>query len=336
MEFESDAGPLPELAWLPVSHLIIDPSYQRTLESRRSQKLIRNLVKEFKWAAFQAILAVKAGTGTWVVIDGQHRVEAARRRGFAHVPAVVVEAASVEEQALAFIKTNLDRVAINQFQLHHARIAAKDPLAAKIGRLCTEANLSIPRYPLPATKLKPGQTLAIGTLGHLVQNFTMATAVIIARSVADAYRDDPGMLRAQIFRSAAVVIIHHETETDRKLCARNLTAFLKRSGSELISKTFNLRMAEGLTEVAAMARIMREGIKQGPLPAKIVRIEPAAALKMDPAPAVGVSISTPAMLSRDQRLIRLLRQGSPKSRIAEMLGVSLEEVNEAERLARVG
>ena len=92
-----DPGPLPELAWLSVAKCSVDASYQRTFESRTSQALVSRIAENFRWSAFQAVLAAKRGAG-WVIIDGQHRVEAARRAGIEHVPAVIVRAGSIAEE----------------------------------------------------------------------------------------------------------------------------------------------------------------------------------------------------------------------------------------------
>lgn len=75
-----DPGPRPELTWLPVGRLDIDPAYQRAIDTRRSQRLIGKIAANFRWAAFQAILAGPSGPERWLIIDGQHRVAAAARR----------------------------------------------------------------------------------------------------------------------------------------------------------------------------------------------------------------------------------------------------------------
>jgi hypothetical protein len=98
----SDPGAKPDLYWLPVDKLDVDPAYQRTLDTKASQKLIQKIADGFRWISFQAILATPVGKADgkrWLIIDGQHRVAAARQCGIAHVPAVVVAEASQQEQA---------------------------------------------------------------------------------------------------------------------------------------------------------------------------------------------------------------------------------------------
>ena len=91
MSAASDIGTPPELAWLPVDKLDVDPAYQRTLDTKASQKLITKIAENFRWISFQAILATPQGEGDdrrWLIIDGQHRAAAAKQRGIPHIPAI--------------------------------------------------------------------------------------------------------------------------------------------------------------------------------------------------------------------------------------------------------
>jgi ParB-like chromosome segregation protein Spo0J len=149
----SDPGALPELAWLPVDKLDVDPAYQRTLDTKASQKLIQKIADGFRWISFQAILATPVGKGDdkrWLVIDGQHRVAAARLCEIEHVPAVVVAEASQSEQAAAFVGANRNRVPMSAQALYHAELAAGEPEALTIARLAAAAGIAIVRHNLAA------------------------------------------------------------------------------------------------------------------------------------------------------------------------------------------
>src|SRR3546814_7094126 len=92
-----------ELAWIAVEALAVDPSYQRSIEGKRSQATIKRMVAEFSWALFGAATVADTPDG-YRVIDGQHRIEAARRLGIAEVPCLLVEADDPKAQALFFVK----------------------------------------------------------------------------------------------------------------------------------------------------------------------------------------------------------------------------------------
>lgn len=193
-----DFGPRPELAWLPTQMLSVDPSYQRTLNSRASQNSIARITEKFRWSCFGAILVTAAGDG-WNIIDGQHRAEAARRLQIATVPCIVVPATPAAEQAAIFLETNRNRVPVNPYALFHARIAAGEDLALQTQKLLEEAGLSVPRYPLPKSELKAGQIIAFKTVEVATQSTAARQAVV---AVGRALASKPGAISVVVLRAA--------------------------------------------------------------------------------------------------------------------------------------
>lgn len=181
-----DPGLRPTLCWLDIMRLRVDDRYQRSLETRASQDLIKRIAAAFDWASFQAVLCAPAGDD-WLILDGQHRVAAAKACGLSEVPAVIVAAETVKSQAAAFVRANRDRVAVNQFSLFHARLAADEPEAKALDRLCQAAGIRFPRYPTPADKLKPGETLALAAVQALARRHGQDFAVLAIKAVADAF-----------------------------------------------------------------------------------------------------------------------------------------------------
>lgn len=256
-----DPGKKPDLRWLKVDRLFVDHRYQRTLESTRSQKLVAAIAANFRWLAFQAIQATAdPRTGGWLVIDGQHRVEAARLAGIAEVPAVVVDAVSLADQATAFVRANTDRVQVNLFALHRASVLAKDPRALAIDRTCKAAGIEIPAYPIPADKLKPGQTLALATIAHLPGRYGEAVAVEALTAVARAYAQRSGALRAAVIQAAAIVC-KEAAEDARAGVPGLIQGYLQRIDPiKLQTQAFSMRARSGGTEAQALAQIIRKAI----------------------------------------------------------------------------
>lgn len=208
-DLASGPGQPPELAWLPVDKLRPDERYQRTLDTRAGQALIKRIAANFKWAAFQALLAApvdpeEGGRGGWWIIDGQHRVAAARLAGIAHVPAVVVRGDDVAALARAFVTANADRLAVNPFAKHRARRVADDPEALAIDAMCAKYGIRIASTVRRADELKPGETLALAQFRALPKRYGAATAGYAIEIIARAYRDQPGGLRAAFFQGAAL------------------------------------------------------------------------------------------------------------------------------------
>ena len=202
----TDFGEKPELAWLPVMMLSVDRSYQRSIESRRSQNLIDKIAENFRWPRFGCVLAIKTGEG-WQLIDGQHRTEGARRAGVTHVPAVVLPHESAPQAALDFIAINRDRVTMNPQAVYHALVAAGDEAACRIARVCLYAKISIPKYPKMANQMVGGETLAVGAIRKVVARLGEDRAAGMFKTIASAVSDRPGDLRAPIIEACATLTL---------------------------------------------------------------------------------------------------------------------------------
>lgn len=201
----SNFGKKPELAWLPLARVSTDRKYQRDTSSRRSQNLIQKIAANFRWSRFGVVLAVKSGQG-WHIIDGQHRAEACRAVGITHVPAVVLPHATVAEAAADFVAINRDRVAVTPLHLHHAQLAAGDPIALAIARVCESAGVEICRYPIPSNKMRPGQTLAVATIARLIALHGDERALRILSDVRRESGGAAGAINAAAIREKARTI----------------------------------------------------------------------------------------------------------------------------------
>ena len=78
-EQEQKYGLIPDMEWLLIDNLIIDDRYQRDTVTRRSLKNIQTIRDNFSWAKLSPLTVADLGTGKYAVIDGQHRLEAARQ-----------------------------------------------------------------------------------------------------------------------------------------------------------------------------------------------------------------------------------------------------------------
>lgn len=198
----ADYGPKPALVWLDAAKVSVDPKYQRDTSSVRSRNLIDKIASLFTWKRFGVVLTVKHAGG-WYVIDGQHRVEACRLLGIDSIPSIVLPHASVAEAAADFVAINRDRVAVTPLHIHHAQLAAGDPEAVAIADVCRQAGVEICRYPVPANKMKPGQTLAVQTVARLIKTGGAAWAVRVLTRVVREGGSAPGAVNAIAIREAA-------------------------------------------------------------------------------------------------------------------------------------
>jgi hypothetical protein len=225
-----DPGPVPQLAWLPIDRLLVDPAYQRTIEIKRSQRLIWRIAENFSWAAFGVLSAVVGDKPqSWVLIDGQHRRAAALLREIALVPAVVNPPLDQAQQATMFIQANRDRAAIDHFTLHHAAVAARDARAVAIEALAAGAGIKIPHSHPGARTRAPGVAGVVDVFGRLLTLYPNYAAEACG-AVADAYRAEPGGLRAPLLIAAAVLL-------GSGVCDRSrLTAILAQSTAAALDR----------------------------------------------------------------------------------------------------
>jgi hypothetical protein len=141
----ADLGPPPRLDWLPLDRLTVDARYQRALGAD-NWKHIKRIAREWSWLHYQPIVCAPAADGGFVVIDGQHRLEAARHHpAIDRLPAYIVAAADLAQQARAFVALNGQRIGVTRLQRFWAAHAAGDRTAVRIAALCAAADVTIAR-----------------------------------------------------------------------------------------------------------------------------------------------------------------------------------------------
>lgn len=146
LKFNPALGNLPALQYLLPQQLQIDESYQRSINTGPSQALIRKIAQHWNWDLCQPLVVARREQGDLFVIDGQHRLEAARLRGdIAQLPAVVVNYASPADEAASFVHLNSARTPLNGLQVFHAALASGDSTALAIRDAIEAAGLKLGR-----------------------------------------------------------------------------------------------------------------------------------------------------------------------------------------------
>lgn len=160
-----DPGEVPVLDWIDKGLIDIDAAYQRGLDEMRVEKIMT----WFAWDSFGAIVVAPTENERYHCIDGQHRLEAAKRHpNVQHVPAVIVAVSGTVAEAETFVAVNGDRKNVSPLEMYWAKLAANDPDAVTISQVAERAGLTILRYPAGQGKIKPAQTVAIAAIRGLV------------------------------------------------------------------------------------------------------------------------------------------------------------------------
>jgi len=149
-------GSPPTLEWRAVGELQIDATYQRSIQTGSSQTLIRRIAQFWDWGLCQPLAIARRADGSLMVVDGQHRLEAARlRRDIPHLPCVITAYANAGDEAAAFVALNQQRRPLTKLDLFKAALAAEDTDSLAIVAAMDRAGLRLAAHS-NFTAWKPG------------------------------------------------------------------------------------------------------------------------------------------------------------------------------------
>jgi hypothetical protein len=209
-------GPAPQLTWLPIASLRIDPLYQRPI-TKQGQVNIGKIVAQFRWNRFAPIVVSPIAGGLYAVVDGQHRATAAATLGLETIPAQII-LADVGEQAEAFAAINGTVTRVHGQALHKAAVAAGDRMACRIEAVAAAAGVKVLAYPVAELNQQPGETMAIGALREAIESYGDEVVVLALRSIRRDPNDVRGGLTAIIIRAVCSIVAtmkaHDASETE--------------------------------------------------------------------------------------------------------------------------
>lgn len=206
---KAECGPAPDLRWIEIEQLVIDPAYQREI-TRQGADNVRRIAKAFDWRFFSAVVVSPVEGGRFAIIDGQHRTTAAALCGFKQVPCQIVHAAP-NEQAAAFNAINGTTTKVSSLSRFRAAVAAGEPAAVRAKRLTDAAGIRILPYPIAANSAaaQAGDTMAVNVILRLCERYDDAFLATMFRAVRAAAGDMPGQISMLVLRSFADVLGDH-------------------------------------------------------------------------------------------------------------------------------
>lgn len=158
----SNPGDVPALDWLDVADITVESLYQRPIDQSR----VDDIVRGFTWRSFGALVVVPQEGGGYHVTDGQHRLEAARRHPHVTVvPAVIVKADDVHQEAEIFVGINKNRKNVSALELFFAKLTANDPDAVEVVQVSKKAGIRIPKCP---REYRPCDSIAVTAIQGLI------------------------------------------------------------------------------------------------------------------------------------------------------------------------
>lgn len=123
-------------AQIPKGDLLVDATYQRNVNDSKS----KNLAGKWSWIACGALIVVQRGK-QYYVIDGQHRLEAAKRRtDIESLPCLIFRGTSLQSEANGFIAANKNRRPLSYYDMFKAQILSGDEVARRAAQLLETHN----------------------------------------------------------------------------------------------------------------------------------------------------------------------------------------------------
>ncbi|MBT0667048.1 ParB N-terminal domain-containing protein [Novosphingobium profundi] len=201
-------GRMPVLQFLPPSELSVDSAYQRSATGGDSQALIRRIAQNWDWDLCQPLVVARRLNDdgeSFFVIDGQHRLEAAKLRGdIPQLPCNIRSYASVSAEAANFVKLNQQRKPLSKLDLFKAAVASGDEEACAILDAITGAGLCLAPHGNP-TAWKPGMISNIPGIEASWRKHGKHRTTTALRILASAFSGQVLQLAGTIFPGIAAV-----------------------------------------------------------------------------------------------------------------------------------
>lgn len=234
---------------LPVDSINTDYSYQRPLQTKKVMHYAND------WDYFQSgsFHVVQRPDHTFWIVDGNHRLHAARKRGdVKDVRCLVIDSPGIEWEAVTFNKLQIDKVRVTAIQRYTALVVGKDPLALRIKSVLDYYNIGVsPKKDNTGTQ---EELVAISSLMEIADRFTdveLKAVIALSRKIADGK-----MIPGWLMLGVAELLVNPGVEffSDRRI------ERLKRCGLKMlaISKDATMRQYNLSTRMGARNAMLEE------------------------------------------------------------------------------
>lgn len=214
------------------AELNLDDSYQRSTDNGASQALIRKIAQGWDWRMCLPLVVSKRDDGSLWVIDGQHRLAAAKLRGdIPFLPCCVAVYGSVADEAAMFVAMNRTRKAMNRLDDFHAAIASGDSEAIEIAGLITDAGFTVSRK-TGSQSWVPGEVAFTSAIAKVLRKHGAKVCADALRTMAEAFPDEVLNAGASMFTALTKLAINPPEGFDPD---RMFRALLRRNQREWAS-----------------------------------------------------------------------------------------------------
>jgi len=199
-------GTLPVLQYCTPEQLKIDETYQRTLETGPSQTLIRKIAMFWDWSLCQPLIVSRRADGEHYVVDGQHRLAAAKlRNDIFQLPCVVATYGTSADEAASFVALNQQRRPLSALDLFKAALMAGDQQATAIHQAIEDSGLKLSNH-ASTHQMKEGRICNIGGLQRCYQRQGERALATSLKVLARAFPNQLLRYAGTLFPGIAAVI----------------------------------------------------------------------------------------------------------------------------------
>jgi hypothetical protein len=193
------------------SEIKIDARFQRDLDESRAKRMSKALDPR---RLGHPVVSARAD-GTYVCLDGQHRLKAMLLAGMDEpILCDVWEGLTLEEESALFLMLQEDRRPVRVFDKFKARIVAQDPVAVEIRSIVQSAGLRISKAQ------SAGSVAAIQALESVHRRYAnLGRALTVLKHWSDG---DGSVYDGRLIRDVGYVLAMHP-ELDLKRLAEKLS-----------------------------------------------------------------------------------------------------------------
>ena len=166
---------------LPVRDMVVDPTYQGHV----NRPLVQKIAANWNDAAAGAVILNMREDNSYAVLDGQHRVLAAKKAGVKELNALVFVGKTHEEEATLFVQLNTKHN-VRPIDRFRAALTAGSPREQEIAATVARCGLEIKDGPAP------NAVRSVVALLDIYDNFGVGhlqTSISTLKSAWDSYSD---------------------------------------------------------------------------------------------------------------------------------------------------
>lgn len=217
--------------------LNVDDGYQRSTDTGPSQGLIKKIATNWDWRMCMPLVVSKRDDGSLWVIDGQHRLAAAKLRGdISFLPCCVGVYGGVADEAAMFVAMNRQRRAMNRLDDFHAAIASGDSEAEQIAKLITDAGFTVSRK-TGSQSWVAGEVAFTSAIAKVLRKHGPTVCALALTTMAEAFPGEVLNAGASMFTALTKLAISPPEDYDPDRMFRALLARNQREWASFLNET---------------------------------------------------------------------------------------------------